>query len=408
MSGRTFCFRGRSAVILLAFAPLLAAQSDSTAQDKLALDRGQQISSAVSSVTSTSMSPLLGVALYGAYKYARTPETARAPLPFYAKPHTWITLAVLLLLIFLKDTIGGAIPLLKKPLDALEVLVVNKASLVLLALPFMFDQVLPLVGLKGAGGLLSLYEPVTYADDYGAWHTASQVGFATLAILAGLVITFVVWLASHALDVLILLSPFPFIDVALKGLRTVIVLAIIVTSLIDKRAGLFVALCVVGVALLLFSWSVRLMIVGFVFSWDLIQLMIFRRHAKPQEVRDIVGFTAAKIHGIPRQAFSRITRDPNGILEVRYRRLDLGPIRRVRLENAAEYEIGRGILYPSIILPDRTGYRLQFRLPPRYIGREEQVQTQLGMTAVRDIRLRKGLRAFWRWVEGNTAAPARG
>ncbi len=393
----------RAGLLLLFLAPLVMGQSE--AERETALGRGQEISNAVSSVTSTSISPLLGVCIFGAYQYARTPESERARLPFFARPRVWVSLMILLALIFLKDTIGGSIPLLKKPLDALEVLVVNKASLVLLAIPFMFDQVLPLAGLRSVTSLISLYEPVVYAEDASGWHTAGRIGMATLLVTAGLFVTVVVWLIGHAIDVLVLLSPFPFVDVFFKGIRTAILLAILIPWFVDRRAGLIVALIVIAIAILLFAKALRLAILGSIFAWDLIRLMVFGRHERPEAAHPIVGFTAGNIHGLPSQAFGTLERSPSGILEFRTRRLGFGPTRRVRLEDAVDYEVGRGMLYPCITLPQGSGYALQFRLPPRYNGIEEWVQSSLGMSGIRDIRLRKGLKAFWRWIEGNAPLP---
>src|SRR5262249_44653314 len=158
---------------------------------------------------------------------------------------------------------------------------------------------------------------------------------------------------------------------------------------------------VIAIAVLLFSRALRLAILGTVFAWDLLRLMALGRHENPEAAHPIVGFTAAKIHGLPSQAFGRLERGPNGILEFHTRQLGFGPTRRVRLEDAVDYEIGRGILYPCITLPEGSGYSLQFRLPPRYNGIEDWVQSSLGLSGISDIRLRKGLKAFWRWIEGN-------
>src|SRR4051812_36585724 len=78
------------------------------AQDR-ALSQGQQIASAVSTVTSTSISPLFGVCVMGVYQYIGTPQSARAALPFHAEPIFWIPISVLLVLVFLKDTVGRAL-----------------------------------------------------------------------------------------------------------------------------------------------------------------------------------------------------------------------------------------------------------------------------------------------------------
>jgi hypothetical protein len=108
--------------------------------DNSPLERGERITRAIATVTGTAISPLFGVCVLGAYTYAKTPAPERASLPFYCSPVFWIPLAVLVLLVLFKDTLGSAVPLLKKPLDAVEILVVNKAAFLFAVLPVMWHE----------------------------------------------------------------------------------------------------------------------------------------------------------------------------------------------------------------------------------------------------------------------------
>src|SRR5260370_18077239 len=103
-------------------------------------ERGPQIARAVATVTGTAISPLFGVCVLGAYTYLKTSPAGRASLPFYCSPVFWIPLAVLVTLVMLKDTVGAAAPLLKKPLDAIEILGVNKAALLFAVLPVVWNE----------------------------------------------------------------------------------------------------------------------------------------------------------------------------------------------------------------------------------------------------------------------------
>lgn len=49
-------------------------------------------------------------------------------------------MAVLLVLVMFNNTAGSAVPLLKKPLDAVEFLVVNNAALPLALLPVVYHE----------------------------------------------------------------------------------------------------------------------------------------------------------------------------------------------------------------------------------------------------------------------------
>ncbi len=341
------------------------------------LNRGQQISTAVAAVTSTAISPLLGVCILGIYDYARTAPEARGALPFYSRPHFWIPISVLLLLIFFKDSIGSTIPLMKKPLDAIEVLVINKAALVLIAFPVMFHQVSKLTGIRD---ISELVQPVVYAAGSGALDRAEHFGAAAFMLTVGTVITLVVWVVGHAADVLALLSPVPWLDLIVKASRAAVMLAVAGCAVMSPMLGLIASGVVIGVCALLFWMALRILILGWVFGWD---VLLWRKQAAVNgEVR---AFTVGKIHGMPRQTLGKLTHDPNGILEFRYRRLGFGPTRRIRLEDASAYEVGRGILYPCVTLGQVT----QFRLLPRYRGSEEAVRAGLGLGAVRDLGLGK-------------------
>jgi hypothetical protein len=401
----------RVSVLLLVALPAIAATESGAGQPpaapEIVLSRGERISSAIATITSTAISPLLGVCLLGIYDYTRTPAAQRAALPFYGRPYFWIPIGILLILIFLKDSIGSTAPLLKKPLDALEVLMLNKASLILLAFPVMLQQVAKLMGVKSIGGLALLLiravEPVAHAADLSPIASAGHAALAAVLVAAGFFVTFVVWLLGHSVDVLALLSPFPFVDLLLKGLRSATLLLVAGTELIDWRFGLAISLVVIGVSVLMFSWALRLAILGALFAWDLIRLMFLGRRPALDVQAPVLGFTAGKIRGLPRQTFGKLTRDANGILEFRYRRLSFGPTRLIRLDDAVDYELGRGLLYPSVVLPYEKGSKhiINFRLLPRYLGSESGVRATLGLGGIRDIRFTRGMRAFWRWAEGD-------
>lgn len=352
---------------------LLLALPSAAARPKSAVDvltRGQQISTAVAAVTSTAISPLLGVCLLGIYDYERASPEARAALPFYSKPHFWIPIGILLVLLFFKDSIGATVHPLKKPLDAIEVLVINKAALVLIAFPVMFHEVSRLTGIRDISELM---QPVVYAAAPGAMETAGHWGAAGLMLIAGTAITLVVWVVGHAADVLALLSPVPFVDLLVKAGRAVIMLTVAGCAVLSPMLGLAASAVVIGICALLFWLALKVLILGTVFAWD---VLFFRKETPGNAVR---AFTVGKIQGMPRLTLGRLTRDPNGILEFRYR------ARRIRLEDASAYDVGRGILYPTVVLKSK----LQFRLLPRYRGSEEAVRSALGLAGVRDTGLGK-------------------
>ena len=395
----------------------LAAQSvasEQTGDTATSLSRGQQISGAVATVTGVSVSPLVGVCVLGAWEHYRTPKPQRDKLPLYTRPVFWIPIAVLLILILIKDTVGGFAPLVKKPLDAVEVLLVNKASLILAAFPVLFHQVARLMGAQSLSDALaplagSVHTVVYAAGPEGsALHTTGHVALGVFLLAVGSAIVVVVWMVGHALDVLALVCPFPFLDLLLKGFRNAIFVALAVTAATDWKLGLAASLALILVSLALVGWAYRLLVFGVRFSWDLLRVLITEWRRVPPPGKPILAFAARGVTSVPRRTYGKLSRDSEGALVFQCRRFGVGPGPGLRLGSASEYEVGKGLLYPSLVSPnaDRTKYRLMFRLLPGYVGSEGAVQAALGLAGVRDIRWSRGLLSFWQWVTGDSEQAA--
>jgi hypothetical protein len=401
-------------ILMLAFSwrPLVAQSlaSGQAGDNAGTLNRGQQISSAVATVTGVSVSPLVGVCVLGAWEHYRTPKLERENLPLYTRPVFWIPIGVLLILILIKDTVGGFAPLVKKPLDAVEVLLVNKASLILVAFPVLFHQVARLMGAQSLGDALALLassvQTVVYAagPEGSALHTAGHFALGAALLAIGSVVVVLVWMVGHAFDVLALLSPFPFLDLLLKGFRNAIFVALAVTAALNWKLGLAASLALILIALALAGWAYRLLIFGVRFSWDLLRVLITEWRRIPSPDKPILAFAGRGVTSLPHRTYGKLSRDSEGALVFQCRRFGVGPGRGLRLGNASEYEVGKGLLYPSLVSPnaDRTKYRLMFRLLPGYLGSEGAVQASLGLAGVRDIRWSKGLLSFWQWLAGDS------
>ena len=83
-----------------------------------------------------------------------------------------------------------------------------------------------------------------------------------------------------------------------------------------------------------------------------------------------------------------------------YRRLLVGPERKVVIGKASSFQVGQGIFFPSVIEPIESAgkHKVVFHLLPTHRGAEESVRACLELAQVRDIRFTKGLRSFWRFV----------
>ncbi len=373
------------------------------------LSRGMQIAQAVSTVTSTAISPLLGVCILGAWEFYRTPFEKRSQLPGHLRPRFFFPIAFLLLLILFKDTLGGMTPLVKKPLDALEVLMLNKASLFLIGIPVVLHETARILGRTSLLDLLAALEPVVHAQSGAAPSGLARTGTALLALLlvaSGFVITFIVWVVGHAFDVLVLLSPFPFVDILLKGMRALACAALSFLTILDPRVALLVSLAVVIVCALLAGWAIRLLVFGAVFSSDLIRTIVFFDYYKPKPGEPLAGFTARPIGDIPRRAYVHLVRRDDGGLELRHRRWFVGAEAAVPLPGEHGYDIGVGLFQPSLIETNRgRRYTIQIRLLPRYRKSEQNIAGMLGVKGVRDIRFGAGLESFWGWLKDDSVAP---
>jgi hypothetical protein len=367
------------------------------------LRSGEKISTALATVTSTAISPLVGVCVIGVWQYYHTPRAQRDQLFLTQKPKFWIPIFVLLLLILFKDTVGGLAPLIKKPLDAAEVLFVNHAALVLIALPVVLNHVARVMGFMSLRELFAymLREPVVYAAtaQTGGAHHALSVATAVLYTVLGLVITFMVWLVGHSFDVLAMISPFPFLDFLLKTIRNTIFGVLAITALISPHLGLLLCLGVIVFSFLIFGWALRTAVFGIVFALGLLRVWLFEAQDKPVPGESVPAFST-RMRKIPRRTYGRLYAREDGTLMFGYRRLFLGPERKVLVGRASSFEVGQGILFPSVIEPIESAgkHEVVFRLLPTHRGAEESVRACLELAQVRDIRFTKGIRSFWKFV----------
>jgi len=395
---------------LLMFAFVVVAQTDEQ-EAQQELTGGEKVSTALATITSTAISPLVGVCVIGMWQYYHTPEENRDQLSLIQKPKFWIPIMVLLILIFIKDTVGGFAPLIKKPLDAIEVLFVNHAALVLVVFPVVLNQVARVMGLPSLRGLFSylLSEPIVYAAtaQTSSAHHALSVATAALYTVAGLVITFVVWLAGHSFDVLAMISPFPFLDFWLKVIRNTVFAVLAITALVSPHLAVVLCLCVIVLSFLIFGWALRTAVFGAVFAAELLEVLVFHAQSKPRPGEGVPAFST-RVRKVPRRTYGRLYVGADGTLLFRYRRLLVGPEKKVEVGKASSFEVGQGVFFPSVIEPIESAgkHRVVFRLLPTHRGAEESVRASLELAKVRDTRFTKGIRAFWTFITENGAESA--
>lgn len=354
---------------------------------------GAQFAESISTVTGVAISPLLGTSAYGAVQYFRTPPEKRQNLPWFAQPWFWGPALVLVGLCLLKDTAGTALPsALKKPLDVADT-VENKIS-----------------GLVAAGAFVPFIALMMHETE-APQSMLSAMGFAAADPVAWLyniimvplmLIAFgIVFLASNAINILILLSPFTTVDVALKVFRTAILGTVVASAWANPWVGAIWALIIIAFAWLIAGWSFRLSHFGMVYVWD---FCTFRRMRFTPDPVENKLFLWRKINKVPARTYGKLKRDEKGNLVLTYRPWLVLPPRTLVLPEG-NYAVGKAVFWQSIQRIEGEDGQNVILLPPRYNGHEEEMVKIYNLSGVREA----GLLAAWKWLKesfGGKAQPA--
>lgn len=392
-------------VIVVPFA-WAAAASPAPAQKKSDKSPGAGVATAISTVTGIAISPLLGTAGFGAYQWASAKDdAAKAKLPWYAQPSFWLPALLIVAVCALKDSFGAAVPPgLKKPLDVLET-VENKFSGLVAAgavVPFAIDTVTKMVF---DGGAMVAGAPELVPSGVAAIQMAA-VDFTWLLNLLtvpfGVAVFLIVWLGSHAINVLILLSPWGAIDAALKAARTALLGAVTLASTLDPWVGAVLSVAVIVVAYFVAGWSFRLTVFGSVFCWDFLSGK--KKSFAPTE-NDNVMFAGGGLAGVPIRTYGRLVQRTEGGLEFVYRPwLVLPPRVAPVAADPKGMAVGEGAFFSDVVDGEE---RTLFSLPPRYRGHEATVaRAYLMGRGVKPAGLRKAWSALRELLGGKARAAA--
>ena len=366
---------------------------------------GLELAALATQVTGIAISPLLGVSAVGAYQWmkASTPEE-KAALPWYANPSFWAVGLLAVGAVAAKDAFGATLPPgWKKPLDVLET-VENKVSGLVAA-----GAVVPSLVTVGSKMIMS-----STGLDGAVLHTT---GLAMLPVASfdmswmlnivmvplSVVVFAIVWVAGHAINVLILLSPWGAIDAALKSGRTALLGLVTATAWIDPVVGATLSVVIILFAYLVAGWSFRLTVFGSVFCWDYftVRRKRFQLLADGNKV-----FTAREINGTPVRTYGRLYQSAEGALTLKFRPWMVLPEREVAVPREG-LVVGRGVFYSEVLGHDAKAdkNRTLLLLPPRYLGHEELFARTYHISGTCEV----GLRRAWSWLKeamGFKAKPA--
>jgi hypothetical protein len=359
---------------------------------------GAPVAHALSQVTGIAISPLLGTSALGAYQWFTAKEASRAGLPWYAQPKFWVPALLIVGLCAAKDALGAAIPApLKKPLDVLEV-AENKFSGLVAAgavVPFAMDAFSKLLlESSGAGG--GAPSGMAMIQVLGMnWAPALDL----LTVPLGIAIFVIVWMASHAINVLILLSPWGAIDAGLKAARTGLLGLLTLTATINPWMGALLSVAIIIFAYFIAGWSFRLTVFGAVMCWD---FFTGRRSRFVPAMNGNTLFSSSGFVGVPVRTYGRLLRRDDGSLEFVYRPwLVMQPRTAPVAVSPAKIAVGHGMFF-SIVTSDEVG--TLFLLPPRYRGHEAALVGCYGFGGgVRPAGLRKAWGSLKELVGGKAA-----
>lgn len=355
---------------------------------------GIELATLASQVTGIAISPMLGVSGVGAYKWmkASTPEE-KAALPWYAQVSFWLPAMLLVGVCACKDTIAPLLPPgMKKPLDIAEA-VENKISGLVAAGAVVPSLVA--MGLKMIMQSSALDHHSTVVGGLGM----IQVGmFDTSWLLTILMVPLsiavfaVVWVVGHAINVLILISPWGGVDTALKGMRTGVLSLVAATAYIDPVVGATVSVIIILLAYLMAGWAFRLMVFGTEFTWDFFTLRS-RRFQLLADGNKL--FTAREVSGVPMRTYGRLFQEADGKLHFKFRPWLVLAERSIEIPREG-LVVGKGVFYSEVIGFDKPADKLDtlLLLPPRYRGHEDLFARTYHISGTCDV----GLRKAWGWI----------
>jgi hypothetical protein len=327
------------------------------------------ISKTVAVLTGVAISPLLGTGALGLYEnwQAKTPEQ-KAALPWYARWSFILPALGIVGVCAAKDSFGALLPPgFKKPLDVLET-IENKATGLIAA-----GAVVPFT-MNSLSKMIVAHEPVApviESTGLAMVHIGAIDGSWFLNLLTvpfGIAVFLLVWMASHAINVLILLSPWGAIDAALKVARTALLGVITLAATLNPWISAALSLILILIAYLVAGWAFRLTIFGTIFSWEFFTM---RKHRFTPAEKENRMFSSSQLtkQGVPMRTYGRLINEPeNGRLTFAYKPWLVLPEKTVTVALAAP-SVGKGLFFSTIRDTERTS----FILPPRYRGHEEAI-----------------------------------
>ena len=366
----------------------LTALSD--AADKIEENKelpGVALSESLSQITGIAISPLFGVSASGAWTYYQTPDDQRKSLSWYCSPIFWAPALILLGIFSLKTFLPNV---LTKPLDVLDT---------------FEDKISAAIATVGVVPSLALDAAKAFPTPPNMAHlSSSELFLASISfdyrlmfIPLGIAAFIVVWMTSHAITLLVVLSPFAIIDLGLKVLKISLMGTVLVSYLIHPILGAAVSLLFIGIATYLAPRVFRFSFFASLLSLDLLTPWRAKRTISPKNAH---AFVSLKSLGVPKHTYGRMLREEDGSLVFTYRPRLIMKLKKIKIEGD-RLILRRGILHPALLRStelDGVHERILI-LPPRYRKNEHHVAEHLRITEIIDNTSVKGIKAAKAWLK---------
>jgi len=347
---------------------------------------------------------MLSVSALGALRWWKTPEAERVALPWYSRPWFWGPGLFLVFLFAANTTIGGLVPGLKKPMDFVEehenkVSALIASPIVLLEVKRVLTGAFPALSAAGSASAATVSHIVADGLAFlGVVLPLEVVGRVVVDIGLGILYAtcfFIVFIAFHAVQVMIALSPSALLDLLLRFSRLSLLGLMGITSWIHPYLGAALGFAILFVAWLIAGWSFRLTVFGSVLSWD---FLAGRDGTADPATAPLVAFSQRGLKGVKARSYGRVEPKGDGTWTFRYRPWLILRRRSVALPSG-EAVLLKGAISPLLVRAGGVRAPTLVRFPPRFRGREAELAARLGVGEVLEGRIVRGFRAAWQWLK---------
>ena len=332
----------------------------SPSADKTAESRAGAITSGITQITGLAINPLLVLIVIGVLDWQSLPEGA-TPL-LHANPWFWGSLCALLAFSLGLRLLTPLIPGFGKLLKG--VILVEQKIMGLLTAGLLIPTIA--LTMENTGLTSSDHAQVAVAGIFG---TSGYV-------VAGLLIYSVVWVVSHVIDSLVLLSPFALIDATLLTMRGALLAILGVAYWIHPAISAGICCVLIVICFLIAGWCIRINILASTFAFDLLTLRCKWMRPNQWPIR---VFITGKSGLAPTRTRGLLEHDPDG-LRLRWRRF-YWPIKRSTVLHRGSAKLVRGVVWSELYAESSPKVLVTLILPPRYFNHDQWISEHLEIPA---------------------------